>query len=321
MAAKPTLLVTRRVPDRVTARLLRDFDARLNESDRIYGPEELLQRSEGADGILCCVTEPMTADIVARLPESVRVVASYSVGVDHCDLEAAAQRGLIITNTPEVLNDATAEVAMLLLLGAARRAGEGERMMRTASWKEWNLSFMVGTEVTGKRLGIVGMGRIGQIVARRARGFDMKIHYYNRSRLPDALEGGATYHATVEELLPHCDFLSVNCPATAETAGLINRERLSLLPRGAILVNTARGAVVEDEAVIEALRSGQLAAAGLDVYNNEPDVHPDYRALLNTFLLPHVGSATRETRDAMGFCALDNLDAVFAGREPPNRVV
>jgi lactate dehydrogenase-like 2-hydroxyacid dehydrogenase len=249
-------------------------------------------------------------------------VATYSVGVDHCDLKAAAKRGLIITNTPDVLNDATAEVAMLLLLGAARRAAEGERMMRAASWTSWSLSFMVGTEVTGKRLGIVGMGRIGQILARRARGFDMTIHYHNRRRLPAAQEAGAVYHAVLEDLLPHCDFLSLNCPATAETEGLLDRQRLSRLPYGAVLVNTARGGIVDDEAVIAALRSGQLAAAGLDVFSGEPDrIHPAYRALPNTFLLPHIGSATRETRDAMGFCALDNLDAVFAGEEPPNRVI
>jgi lactate dehydrogenase-like 2-hydroxyacid dehydrogenase len=320
MPKKPVVLVTRRVPEEVTARLLRDYDARLNEGDRLYTTDELLRLSEGADAILCCHTEHFTAEVIARLPECIKVIANYSVGVDHCDLAAAAARGLIVTNTPDVLNDATAEIAILLMLGAARRAAEGEQLMRQAGWKDWSLAFMVGTQVSGKRLGIVGMGRVGQIVARRARGFDMEIHYHNRRRLDPAAEAGAIFYETVEDLLPVCDFLSINCPATADTRGLMNAARLALLPPGAILVNTARGAVVDDEALIAALRSGRLAAAGLDVYNNEPNVHPGYADLPNTFLLPHIGSATRETRDAMGFRALDNLDAVFAGRDAPHRV-
>lgn len=179
---------------------------------------------------------------------------------------------------------------------------------------------MVGTQVTGKRLGIIGMGRVGQVTARRARGFDMTIHYHNRHRLSPQLEAGAAYHETPEDLMPHCDFLAMHCPATPQTDRLLDAERIALLPDGAIVVNAARGGVIDDEALIAALRSGKLAAAGLDVYNNEPDIHPAYRELQNTFLLPHIGSATRETRDAMGFRALDNLDAIFAGAEPRDRV-
>jgi lactate dehydrogenase-like 2-hydroxyacid dehydrogenase len=227
---------------------------------------------------------------------------------------------VVVTNTPDVLSDATAEIAMLLMLGAARRAGEGERIMRAAAWKDWSLDFMVGTQVTGKRLGIIGMGRVGRVVAKRARGFDMEIHYYNRHRLEPPLEEGAIYHDSPQALLPHCDFLSINCPATPQTTGLIDAPSLALLPPGAILVNTARGAVVDDEALISGLRAGHPAGAGLDVYNSEPDVHPGYRTLANTFLLPHIGSATKETRDAMGFRALDNLDAFFAGGQPADRV-
>ena len=249
-----------------------------------------------------------------------RVIANYSVGYDHVDTEAAKARGLIVTNTPEVLSDATAELTMMLMLGAARRASEGERLVRTREWKDWSPSFMVGTQVTGKRLGIVGMGRVGRVVARRARGFEMQIHYHNRQRLAPELEQGAVYHSTLEELMPHCDFLALHCVASPATTGLLNAARIALLPDGAIVVNASRGAVVDDDALIAALKSGKLTAAGLDVYNSEPDIHPEYRQLSNVFLMPHIGSATKETRDAMGFRALDNLDAVFAGREPRDRV-
>ena len=320
MAGKPVVLVGRRLPEAVEARLRRDYEPRLNEEDRLYPPDELIRLAEGADAILPCHTERFPADMVARLPESVRIIANFSVGVDHVDLAAAKARGITVTNTPDVLSDATAEIAMLLMLGAARRASEGERLIRAGQWRSWSPAFMVGTQVTGKRLGIVGMGRVGRIVAKRARGFDMQIHYVNRRRLPPEAEQGAVWHARIEELLPHCDFLSLNCPATPETRGLLSRERIALLPDGAIVVNTARGAIVDDDALIEALRSGKLAAAGLDVFNGEPDLDSRYRDLPNTFLLPHIGSATRETRDAMGFRALDNLDAFFAGREPRDRV-
>lgn len=320
MARKPVVLVGRRLPEAVEARLRRDYEPRLNADDRLYSPEELIRLAQGADAILPCHTERFSAEVIARLPASVRIIANFSVGVDHVDLAAAKARGIIVTNTPDVLSDATAEIAMLLMLGAARRASEGERLIRAGEWRSWSPAFMVGTQVTGKRLGIIGMGRVGQIVAKRARGFDMQIHYANRRRLPPEAEQGAVWHARIEELLPHCDFLSLNCPATPETRGLLSRERIALLPDGAIVVNTARGAIVDDEALIDALRSGKLAAAGLDVFNGEPDLDSRYLDLPNTFLLPHIGSATRETRDAMGFRALDNLDAFFAGRAPRDRV-
>jgi lactate dehydrogenase-like 2-hydroxyacid dehydrogenase len=209
---------------------------------------------------------------------------------------------------------------MLLMLGAARRASEGERLVRTREWKDWSPSFMVGTQLTGKRLGIIGLGRVGRVVAKRARGFDMEVHYNNRRRVPPELEKGAVYHPTPEGLMPQCDFLTLHCVASPATTGLLNAERIALLPDGAIVVNASRGAVIDDNALIAALKSGKLAAAGLDVYNNEPDIHPEYRKLPNVFLMPHIGSATKETRDAMGFRALDNLDAIFAGREPRDRV-
>ena len=320
MSGKPVILVTRKLPNAVEDRLRRDYQPRLNPDDRLYSSDELVALSEGADAIMPCHTEKFSAEVVARLPDCVKAIANFSVGVDHVDLQAAAARGIIVTNTPDVLSDATAEIAILCMLGAARRASEGERLVRSAGWKDWSPAFMVGVQVTGKRVGIVGMGRVGQIVARRMRGFDMEVHYHNRRRIDPALEQGGRFHESLEEMLPLCDVLSLNCPATPETAGLLNAERIALLPDGAIVINTARGALVDDDALIAALKSGKLHSAGLDVYNNEPAIDPRYRELENIFLLPHVGSATRETRDAMGYRALDNLDAIFAGREPGDRV-
>ncbi len=320
MSKKPVILVTRKLPDAVEDRLRRDYEPMLNPDDRLYSSDQLISLSEGVDAIMPCHTEKFTAEVLARLPDCVKAIANFSVGVDHVDLQAAAARGIIVTNTPEVLSDATAEIAVLCMLGAARRAGEGERLVRGAGWKDWSPAFMVGIQVTGKRVGIVGMGRVGQIVARRMRGFDMEVHYHNRRRIDPAQEQGAVFHESLEEMLPLCEVLSLNCPATPETTGLLNARRIALLPDGAIVINTARGALVDDDALIAALKSGKLYSAGLDVYNSEPAIDPRYRELDNTFLLPHVGSATRETRDAMGFRALDNLDAIFAGREPGDRV-
>ena len=320
MSEQLTVLVTRKLPEAVEDRLRRDYDARLNPDDRFYPSDELVALADGADAILPCHTEILSAEVIARLPDSVRAIVNFSVGVNHVDLDAAKARGIVVTNTPDVLSDATAEIAMLLMLGAARRASEGEALVRSGEWDAWSPAFMVGIQMTGKRLGIIGMGRVGQVVARRARGFDMAVHYHNRRRLDAETEAGAVYHHTLEGLLPRCDFLSIHCPATPETRHLLDARRIALLPDGAIVVNTARGAIVDDEALIAALRSGKVAGAGLDVFNNEPDIHPAYRELETTFLLPHVGSATRETRDAMGFRALDNLDAIAAGRAPGDRV-
>ena len=321
MNTKPTVLVTRRLPKAVEERLQQDYEARLNASDEVYSGDRIVELSAGTVAIIPCHTERLNAELIARLPDSIRAICSFSVGYDHIDLAAAGSRGIIVTNTPEVLSNATAEIAMLLMLGAARRAHEGARMLRTDTWADWSATGQLGIEVTGKRLGIVGMGRVGQVVAKRARGFDMEVHYYNRHRLGPELEGDAIYHETLESLLPVSQFLSIHCPATPETRHLLNAGRIAQLPDGAVVVNTARGAVVDDDALIAALTSGKLFAAGLDVFNNEPAIDPRYRELDNTFLLPHIGSATRETRDAMGFRALDNLDAIIAGREPRDRLV
>lgn len=316
-----SILVTRKLPPAVEQRLERDYHCDFNPDDRLYSADELVDRAAGADAILCCHTEHFNADLIGRLPDNVRAIANFSVGVDHCDLDAARAKGLVVTNTPDVLSDATAEIAMLCMLGAARRAGEGYDMVRADRWRDWSPTFMLGSQVTGKRFGIVGMGRVGQVTARRARGFDMEIHYHNRSRLQQDAEQGAIYHDSLDSLLEVSDVLSLHCPNNPDSRGLLNAARIASLPDGAIVVNTARGAVVDDEALVAALRGGDVRAAGLDVFNDEPaGIHPAYRELDNVFVLPHLGSATVETRDAMGFRALDNLDAIFAGREPGDRV-
>ncbi|HYD69621.1 D-glycerate dehydrogenase [Azospirillum sp.] len=318
--ARPVLLVTRRLPEAVEARAARTYDARLNPDDAPQTAPSLVERASGAAGILCCPAEKLTADVIGALPDSVRILATFSVGTDHIDLGAARARGIVVTNTPGVLTDATADTALLLILGAARRASEGESLVRTGGWTGWTPTQLMGTHLGGKRLGVFGMGRIGQAVARRARAFGMSVHYSNRSRLPAELEEGAVFHADPEAMLAATDVLTLHCPATPQTHHWLNAARIARLPRGAVVVNTARGSVVDDEALIAALKDGHVAAAGLDVFENEPNLHPGYRGLPNTFLLPHLGSATVETRNAMGFKALDNLDAFFAGQEPPDRV-
>ncbi|MAN62691.1 MAG: D-glycerate dehydrogenase [Parvibaculum sp.] len=318
--SKPRILVTRKLPPAVEERLQRDYQPDLNGSDEIYGQEELIERAKGADALLVTVTDIINRDVIARLPGSIRMIATFSVGYDQIDAAAALERKIAVSNTPGVLTNATADIAILLLLGAARGAGNGEHAIRQNTWQNWAPTGFLGRDVTGKRLGILGMGRIGQALAKRARGFDMEIHYHNRRRLPAQEEAGAHYHDNLKSLLPNCDFLSVHAASTPQTRGIINSETLQELPPGAIFVNTARGDLVNDDALITALQSGHVGAAGLDVFNNEPDLDPRYRTLPNTFLLPHLGSATLETRNAMGFCALDNLDAFFAGKPPPNPV-
>jgi lactate dehydrogenase-like 2-hydroxyacid dehydrogenase len=318
--ARARIVVTRKLPPAVETRLVRDYDAVLNADDRVIAVDELLHLAAGADGLLVAPTEHLDASAIARFPASVRIIASYSVGFDHIDALAARQRGIVVTNTPDVLTHATADIAMLCLLGAARRAHEADRMLRAGRWGRWTPTELLGAELAGKRLGIFGMGRIGQAVARRARGFDLEVLYHDQHRLPAEHEHGASFVAPVDELLARSNFLSLHAPATAETHHFLNAERIGRLPPGAVVVNTARGTLVDDEALIAALRTRRIAAAGLDVFENEPRLHPGYLELPNVFLLPHLGSATVETRDAMGFRALDNLDAFFAGKAPGDAV-
>jgi lactate dehydrogenase-like 2-hydroxyacid dehydrogenase len=314
----PVVFVTRKLPEAVEERLRRDYAPRLSPDDRPYGADELIEHSADAAAILTCATDAWPAALIECLPDSVRAIATFSAGHEHIDLAAASARGIVVTNTPDVLTEATADLAMLCLLGAARRAFEGEALIRTGRWTGWTPTQLLGVELHGAVLGIVGMGRIGQAVARRARACGMRIHYCSRRRLPADFEQGATFHLTLESLLTECRFLSLHCPATPDTIRMINAETLALLPRGAVLVNTARGALVDDAAVLAALDEGRLFAVGLDVYDGEPNLHPGYRTRRNCFLLPHLGSATVETRTAMGFRCLDNLDAILAGRAAPD---
>lgn len=318
---KPRVLATRQFPEDVEKRLVASFDAKLNPEDRLYDGPALVKAAEGFDGIMCAAGDALNAQTIAALPASVRMIATFSVGFEHVDVAAAAKRNIVVSNTPDVLTDATADIAMLCLLGAARRAHEGTTMLRTHNWVGWEPRQLRGVHVTGKRLGILGMGRIGQALADRARAFRMTIHYSNRTRLTPDLENGAIFHANPDDMLPHCDFLSINAPMTPATRKWVNAERIARMPKGAVVVNTARGGVVDDEALIAALKSGHLFAAGIDVFDGEPKIHQGYYDLENAFLLPHMGSATVETRNAMGFKALDNLEAfLLRGQSPPDLV-
>lgn len=319
MTLRPSVLVTRRLPEAVEARLRDAFDVTLNADDHSLTPHDFAHAD--VDGILTTVGDDFSAATIARLSPRVKVLATFSVGYDHIDVEAAARRGIVVTNTPDVLTDATADCALLLLLGAARRASEGMHMIHAKAWTGWRPTQLLGTHVTGKRLGIAGFGRIGQALAKRARdGLGMRIHYYDVAQRPAAEEKGATFHASLEAMLPHCDFLSLHLPSLPSTRGILDARAFALLPRGAVVINTARGDLVNDAALIAALRSGHVAAAGLDVFAGEPRLDPGYLDQPNAMLLPHLGSATLETREAMGFCAVDNLRACLAGGVPPNRV-
>jgi lactate dehydrogenase-like 2-hydroxyacid dehydrogenase len=311
MDQRPILLITRRLPEAVAARAAANYQVRQLEMRGGFDRAMLLAQCEGAAAILCSSADRFEAALIAALPGTIRVIATFSVGTDHIDAAAAAARGIAVCNTPDVLSVATAEVALMLMLMAARRAGEGERLLRAGGWAGLSPTFLLGTGVAGKRLGILGMGRIGRVLGRMARGLDMTVHYRNRTRLPPELEDGARFHAEDEAFLGTCDFLSINLPGGAATRHWLDAERIAMLPRGAIVVNTGRGTVVDDAALIAALRSGHLAAAGLDVFTAEPAVDPGYLELENVVLLPHIGSATVETRDAMGFLALDGIDAVL----------
>ena len=315
----PKILVTRKLTSRAEEALSAAFDCTFNAEDLPLGADGIAKAAQGKDGMVIASMDKFDAALINRLPESVKILSTVSVGHEHVDLAAAKTRGIVVTNTPGVLTDATADIAMLLILGAARGAHWGERMVRENRWPPPSIVEPLGHDVSRRRLGILGMGRIGTALARRAKAFDMTIHYHNRRPSPEADALGATYHATLDAMLPHCDFLSINCPMTAETKGIINSRALGLLPKGAIVVNTARGGVVVDDDLIAALNSGHVAAAGLDVFANEPNIDPRYRTLENAFLLPHLGSATLRTRTDMGLRCLANMKAFFDGKRPPDQ--
>ncbi len=317
MSAKKKLLVTRRVPEAVNQRINSTYDAVLNPEDRIMPEAEWLAAAEGMDALMIASSEKITADAITRMPDSVRIISTFSVGYEHIDVDAVKASGRIATNTPDVLNDAVADVAMLCLLGAARRGHEGQSMVRNGEWVGWHATMLLGKDLTGARIGILGMGGIGRGIARRARAFGLQVHYHNRSRLSPEQEDGAIYHDSADSLAAVSDFLSISCPSTDETRGMINADLIARMPEGAVVVNTARGEIIDDDALIAALNSGHLFAAGLDVFKGEPALDKRYMDLDNVFLLPHLGSATVNTRDAMGFCCLDNIDAFFAGQPCP----
>jgi lactate dehydrogenase-like 2-hydroxyacid dehydrogenase len=317
---KPTLVVTSRYPKVVEDRIDRDYSAKRNPNQLPFTQQDLLRTAEGADALFITPADRLDSAFFEKVSPTVKIIATYSVGFEHIDLEAAARRKIAVAYTPGVNHEATADIAMLLLLGASRRAYEAQELLRTGAWKPLSPDMLLGWQVGGKVLGIFGMGRVGQALARRARGFAMKIHYCNNSELPAEIAGDAVYHRDPSDLLRVSQFLSLHAPETPETHNFLNSKAISLLPPGAIVVNTARGGLVADDDLIAALKSGRIAAAGLDVFAGEPKLNPEYISLKNTFLLPHIGSATIETRTAMGMLALDNVDAVLNGRPAPTLV-
>jgi len=322
MPSKPVLFVTRNLPEAVTQRLTAGYEARLNPGDAVLTPEQLLKGAAGADALLVTPTDKLTAELIGKLPASIRMIATFSVGYEHIDVNAAKARGLPVSNTPDVLTDATADIALLLMLGAARRAYEGERAVRDATWKSWSTTYMLGTHMTGKRLGIFGMGRIGQAVARRARAFDLTIAYHNRRRLPAVVEQqlGAVYEPDLDRLLTGCDIISIHCPHTAETDHLLDARRIALMPSHLYLINTARGEIVDEAALIDALEQRRIAGAGLDVFEHEPAIDPRLLALDNVVLLPHMGSATFEGRADTGERVITNIRQWIDGDRPRDQV-
>jgi glyoxylate reductase len=312
------VLVTREIPV-VGLRLLEEFDLTVLSE----GPpkrDELLKAASGVDGILCTLTEQIDAELIDAAGDNLKVVANMAVGYDNVDLEAAIERGVVVTNTPEVLNETTADTAFMLLLAAARRLGEGERIVRAGEWEAWGPKMLLGPDVWGKKLGIIGFGGIGQAVARRAKSFGMEILYSARSRREEAEEEFEARYLELDELLETCDFISLHIPLTEETTHLIGKTELEKMKNEAVLVNTARGPVVDEAALADALEVGRIFAAGLDVYEEEPKVHPKLLELENVVLAPHIGSASFETRDKMAMTAGEDLRAVLRGEQPKNPV-
>ena len=313
------ILITRKLLKLNEDKASKIFDVKLNSNDELYSQTKLIELSNGCDGILTSITDKIDEETINKLPDTVKIISNFAVGFGNIDLEAAKKRSIVVTNTPDVLTDATAEIAMLLILGAARRASEGIEHAKKSNWK-WSADFLIGKQLTGARLGILGMGRIGKTVAKLARAFGMIIHYHNRSKLSSELEMGATYHDNIKGLFSVSDVLSINCLATKETENIINAETLEYFPTGAIITNSARGDMIDDEAMINALNKKKIYALGLDVYKGEPNLNSGYLNIKNVFILPHLGSATKETRTAMGNLAIDNIDLFFKTGKCKNKV-
>ena len=295
------------------------FKVKFNIDDKLLSKKDIIKQSYDCDGIISTVTEVFDVNIISKLSKSIKIISNFGVGINNIDINAAKKRNIFVTNTPDVLTEATAEIAILIILGAARRATEGIKYARNKNWR-WSSDFLIGKELNKARLGILGMGRIGRAVAHRARSFGMKIHYYNRARLAPDLEKDSIYHENIKSLFSVSDFLSINCSSTNETKHIINKKTLNYFPNGAVIANSARGEIIDDDSMIKALKSGKIFSLGLDVYNGEPNIHPEYLTLPNVFVLPHLGSATNKTRKAMSDLAINNLKEFFENGNCKNTV-
>ena len=321
---KPVAIVTRKWPEENEKRLKELFDVQLNESDKPFTAEELKSALQNCDVLMPTVTDKITADILSVENRRANMIGNFGVGFNHIDINAAKEQGITVSNTPSVLTDCTADIAMSLLLMVARRVGQGERELRSDNWTGWRPTHLLGTKVTGKKLGVIGFGRIGQAVAKRAHfGFDMDIQYWDPYDIPADVtkKFNATKLDTIEDVCIECDFVSINCPATKETFHLMNDERFKLMKKSAFIINTARGDIIDEKALVNALVNKEIAGAALDVFETEPNLPNELKTMENVVSFPHLGSATSETRIAMGNTAIDNTLAFFAGTELPNKVV
>ncbi len=313
------ILITRKLIKSTEEYASTIFKVKLNKEDRILSKDELINQSNDCEAILTSISDQLNEETILKLSDKIKIISNFAVGFGNINLKAAKKRNIVVTNTPGVLTDATAEITMLVLLGAARRAKEGAEWVNKKNWK-WSADFLMGKQLSGSRLGILGMGRIGRAVAERAKSFGMKIHYFNRSRLSSVLEKGAKYHNSIKSLLSVSDFFSINCPATNETKHIINEKSIKYFPDGAVIANSARGDMIDDRAMIKALKNGKIFSLGLDVFNGEPDIHPEYLTLPNVFVMPHLGSSTKKTRTAMGDLAISNINDFFKTGKCKNKI-
>ena len=313
------VLVTTKLLKSNEERISQLWDAKLNLNNEIYSENKLIELSKDCDGILSSIVDKIDKKTINKLSDKVKIISNFAVGFGNIDIEAASKRNIVVTNTPDVLTDATAEIAMLLILGASRRAVEGMQWARNKNWR-WSADFLIGKQLSGSKLGILGMGRIGRAVAKRAKAFGMEIHYHNRSKLNQDLEAEATYHDNIQSLFSTSDILSINCPVTKETKKIINKKTLKFFSKEAIIINSARGDMIDDDAMVEALKDKRIFALGLDVYNGEPNIHPGYLEHQNVFILPHLGSATKKTRIDMADLAINNIEEFFKSGKCINKV-
>ena len=313
------VLVTRKLLKSNEERIKKLWDAKLNFNDEIYSQNKLVELSKDCDAILSSIVDSIDEKTINKLSNKIKIISNFAVGYGNIDIKAAIKRNIIVTNTPDVLTDATAEIAMLLILGASRRAAEGMQWAKKKNWK-WSADFLMGKQLSGSKLGILGMGRIGRAVAKRAKAFGMKIHYHNRSRLNHDLEAGGIYHDNIESLFKNIDVLSINCPATKETTKIINKNTLEFFSKDVVITNSARGEMIDDDAMVQALNDKKIFGLGLDVYNGEPNIHPGYLNHPNVFILPHLGSSTKKTRTDMADLAINNIEEFFKSGKCINQV-